>query len=335
MARVLITGIAGFIGSSIATAVLAEGAQVRGIDNLSTGKLENIEEIRSAIDFRHADIQDRDAMRDACAGVDFVFHEAAIPSVPKSVEDPMGTNGPNLDGTLMVLEASRKAGVKRVMYAASSAAYGDAPELPKVETMLPGPISPYAVQKLSGEHYMSAYTRVFGLETVSLRYFNIFGPRQDPTSQYSGVLARFISQMTAGETPTIFGDGTTSRDFTYIDNVVSANLLAAKASSRVAGTVLNVATGTSVTLLEAYETIKRMVGYQGGVHFKPERDGDIRHSVADISLARQMLGYRVVADFTHGLRQTIAWSHAGLAERPIARPHFSAGTKPEAAALAG
>ena len=322
MARVLITGIAGFIGSSIARALLAEGADVRGIDNLSTGKLENIEQIRSEVDFRQADIQDREAIQAACAGVDFVFHEAAIPSVPKSVEDPVGTNGPNLSGTLMVLEASRKAGVKRVMYAASSAAYGDAPELPKVETMLPGPISPYAVQKLAGEHYLSAYTRVFGLETISLRYFNIFGPRQDPTSQYSGVLARFISQMTAGETPTIFGDGTTSRDFTYIDNVVSANLLAARAPSHVAGKVLNIATGTSVTLLEAYETIKRMVGYRGGVNFKPEREGDIRHSVADISLAQKILGYRIVADFAYGLRQTIASSDAGVAERPMA--HFSA-----------
>jgi UDP-glucose 4-epimerase len=322
MARVLVTGIAGFIGSSIARALLAEGAEVRGIDNLSTGKLENIEQIRSKIDFRQADIQDPEAMQAACAGVDFVFHEAAIPSVPKSVEDPLGTNGPNLNGTLMVLEASRKASVRRVMYAASSAAYGEAPELPQVETMLPGPISPYAVQKLAGEHYLSAYTRVFGLETVSLRYFNIFGPRQDPTSQYSGVLARFISQMTAGETPTIFGDGKTSRDFTYIDNVVSANLLAARAPSHVAGRVLNVATGTSVTLLEAYETIKQMVDYRGGVNFKPEREGDIRHSVADISLAQQMLGYRVVADFGYGLRQTIASSHAGVAERPLATAHF-------------
>ncbi len=288
---------------------------MRGVDNLSTGKRENIEELLPSLDFRHADVQDRKDMDDACAGVDFVFHEAAIPSVPKSVDDPLGTNGPNLDGTLVVLEAARKAGVKRLMYAASSAAYGEAPELPKVETMLPGPISPYAVQKLAGEHYLSAYTRVYGLETVSLRYFNIFGPRQDPTSQYSGVLARFIAQMTAGETPTIFGDGQTSRDFTYIDNVVSANLLAARAPSRVAGKVLNVATGTSITLLQAYETVKRLVGYPGGIHFKPEREGDIKHSVADITLAREMLGYKVVADFSFGLQQTIAWSRNTLKEQ--------------------
>ena len=312
MARVLITGIAGFIGSSLARALLSEGAEVRGIDDLSTGNPANLDEIRSSLDFRHADVQDRSAMEDACQGVDFVFHEAAIPSVPKSVEDPLGTHGPNLNGTLVVLEAARKAAVKRVMYAASSAAYGDSPELPKRETMLPAPISPYAVQKLAGEHYLSAYARVFSLETVSLRYFNIFGPRQDPTSQYSGVLARFISQMTAGATPIIFGDGSTSRDFTFIDNVVCANLLAAKASSQVAGKVFNVATGQSVTLLEAYETIKRLVGYQGEVEFKPEREGDIRHSVADISLAQELLGYRVVTDFAQGLQRTIAWSREAL-----------------------
>jgi UDP-glucose 4-epimerase len=320
MARVLITGVAGFIGSSLARALLHEGAEVRGVDNLSTGKMENIEDIFHAIDFRRADIQDPEAMRDACASVEYVFHEAAIPSVPKSVDDPVGTNGPNLDGTLTVLEAARAAGVRRVMYAASSAAYGDAPELPKLESMLPAPISPYAVQKLAGEHYLSAYTRVYGLETVSLRYFNIFGPRQDPTSQYSGVLARFISQMTVGDTPTIFGDGATSRDFTYIDNVVFANLLAAKAPSQVAGRVLNVATGRSVTLLEAFETIKGMVGYQGDVHFNPEREGDIKHSVADISLAKKMLGYHVVADFAHGLKHTIAWYRQESAVQMLEQP---------------
>ncbi|MDE3105869.1 MAG: NAD-dependent epimerase/dehydratase family protein, partial [Acidobacteriota bacterium] len=248
MATALVTGVAGFIGSSIARALLAEGATVRGLDNLSTGSLANIDEIRSRIDFRHADVLDEHAVASACQGVDYVFHEAAIPSVPKSVQDPIGTNGPNLTGTLNVLEAARRAGVRRVLYAASSAAYGDDPELPKRESMLPGPISPYAVQKLAGEHYLASYTRVFGLETVSLRYFNIFGPRQDPSSQYSGVLARFISQMLDGQAPTIFGDGSTSRDFTYIDNVVSANLLAARTTAPVAGKVFNVATGRRVTL---------------------------------------------------------------------------------------
>lgn len=307
MAKVLITGISGFIGSSLARGLLAEGATVRGVDNLCTGNLANLEEIRSQIDFRQDDILDAAAMDAACAGVDYVFHQAAIPSVPKSVVDPVGTNGPNLNGTLTVLEAARKAGVKRLMYAASSAAYGDNPELPKTEVMLPGPISPYAVQKLAGEHYLASYYRVYGLETVALRYFNIFGPRQDPTSQYSGVLARFISQMCKGETPTVFGDGSTSRDFTYIDNVVSANMMVAKTTAPVAGRVFNVATGQRITLLQAYEEIKRITGYAGSIEFKPEREGDIKHSLADISLAESVFGYRVVASFSEGLEKTIAY----------------------------
>ncbi len=221
--------------------------------------------------------------------------------------DPVGTNGPNLDGTLAVLEAARGAGVKRVIYAASSAAYGDDPALPKREDMLPSPISPYAVQKVAGEHYLASYTRVYGLETVALRYFNVFGPRQDPTSQYSGVLARFISLMLKGETPTIFGDGSTSRDFVYIDNVVSANLKAAIAPRTAAGKVFNVATGDRTTLLEAYEAVKEITGYSGGINFQPEREGDIRHSLADISLARRELGYEVLASFREGLEKTIAW----------------------------
>ena len=309
MARVLITGAAGFIGSSLARALLDAGAEVRGLDNLSSGSLENLEEIRSRVDFREGDVLDPAAVHSACAGVDYVFHEAAIPSVPKSVADPVGTNGSNLTGTLNVLEASRQAGVRRVMYAASSAVYGDAPELPKRESMLPEPISPYAVQKLAGEHYLASYTRVFGLETVSLRYFNIFGPRQDPSSQYSGVLARFTSQMLAGEAPTIFGDGMTSRDFTYIDNVVSANMLAAHAPADLAaGRVFNVATGRRVTLLEAYEVIRDLTGYTGGLRHAPEREGDVKHSVADITQAADALGYRVVADFRQGLEKTIAWA---------------------------
>jgi UDP-glucose 4-epimerase len=307
MAKVLITGISGFIGSSLARGLLAEGATVRGVDNLSTGNLANLEEIRSQIEFRHADIQDSAAMGDACAGVDYVFHLAAIPSVPKSVVDPVGTNGPNLTGTLIVLEAARKASVKRLMYAASSAAYGDNPVLPKTELMLPEPISPYAVQKVAGEHYLASYSRVYGLETVALRYFNIFGPRQDPTSQYSGVLARFISLMCKGETPTVFGDGSTSRDFTYIDNVVSANMMVAKTTAPVAGKVFNVATGQRITLLQAYEEIKRITGYAGSIDFKPEREGDIKHSLADISLAESVFGYRVVASFSEGLEKTIAY----------------------------
>ena len=320
MARVLITGIAGFIGSSLARALLQQGAEVRGVDDLSSGKLENLEPIRSQIDFRHATIEDRSAMNDACKRVDYVFHEAAIPSVPKSVNDPVGTNGPNLDGTLIVLESARQAGVKRLMNAASSAVYGDSPELPKRESMMPGPISPYAVQKLASEFYLTSYARIYGLETVSLRYFNIFGPRQDPSSQYSGVLARFISQMQAGQAPTIFGDGSTSRDFTYIDNVVHANLLAAHAPAHVSGRVFNVATGQRVTLLEAYEEVKRLTGFTGEVQFQPEREGDIRHSVADIASSRQELGYDVVASFSEGLKKTVAWYREQAASTSDASP---------------
>lgn len=307
MARALVTGIAGFIGSSIARGLLAEGAEVCGLDNMSSGKQSTLDSIRDRIDFREADIEDTRAIEDACRGVDYVFHEAAIPSVPKSVEDPVGTNGPNLNGTLKVLEAARKAGVKRLVYAASSAAYGDAPELPKRETMLPAPLSPYAVQKVAGEHYLASYARIYGLETVSLRYFNVFGPFQDPTSQYSGVLAIFITKMLAGETPVIFGDGSTSRDFVYIDNVVRANLLAAHAPATASGKVFNVATGQRTTLREAFHAVREITGFQGEPHFKPERAGDIRHSLADISLIEQELGYRATAGFRYGLERTIAW----------------------------
>jgi UDP-glucose 4-epimerase len=309
MSTVLITGIAGFIGSSIARALVNEGATVRGIDNLSSGSPANLEEIRKQIDFTHADILDNDAVRTAMKGVDYVFHEAAIPSVPKSVNDPVGTNDPNLTGTLHVLEAARQAGVKRLLYAASSAAYGDNPALPKTEAMLPEPISPYAVQKVAGEHYLASYYKVYGLETVSLRYFNVFGPRQDPSSQYSGVLARFISLMLAGQAPTIYGDGLTSRDFVYIDNVVSANLLAAKApAEKVAGRIFNVATGRRVTLLDAFEEVKRITGFQGNVKHEAERNGDIKHSGADISAAQSAFGYKVIAELGYGLEQTIAWA---------------------------
>jgi UDP-glucose 4-epimerase len=313
MSTVLITGIAGFIGSSIARALVAEGATVRGIDNLSSGFEHNLEDIRRKIDFRVADVQNAAEVKAAMQGVDYVFHEAAIPSVPKSVNDPVGTNGPNLDGTLTVLEAARQAGVKRLLYAASSAAYGDNPTLPKTETMLPEPISPYAVQKVAGEHYLASYYKVYGLETVSLRYFNVFGPRQDPSSQYSGVLARFISLMLAGQAPTIYGDGLTSRDFVYIDNVVSANLLAAKAPrDKVAGKIFNVATGKRVTLLDAFAEIKRILGFPGEVRHEAERNGDIKHSGADISAARQAFDYQVVADLAYGLEKTIAWARESV-----------------------
>src|SRR5205085_9119178 len=254
MATYLITGVAGFIGSALARAVLAQGDQVRGIDNLSTGRRENVAEILQRIDFREADLHDLQALYEACRGVDYVLHEAAIPSVPKSVLDPLGSNRANLDGTVNVLMAARDAKVKRVVYAASSSAYGDTPTLPKREDMAPNPISPYAVAKLASEHYMISFYRCYGLETVCLRYFNIFGPRQDPSSPYSGVLAKFITQMLKGEQPTIFGDGKQSRDFTYVDNAVEANLLACNVEARnVAGKVFNIASGKRTDLYQAFQ----------------------------------------------------------------------------------
>src|SRR5436190_6965943 len=308
MALYLITGVAGFIGSSLARAVLAQGDQVRGIDNLSTGKRDNIAEIESKIDFREADLADLDALQDACRGVDYVFHEAAIPSVPKSVLDPLGSNRANVDGTVHVLIAARDAKVKRVVYAASSSAYGDTPTLPKHEGMPPNPISPYAVAKLASEYYMTSFYRCYGLETVCLRYFNIFGPRQDPGSPYSGVLAKFITQMLTGEEPTILGDGKQSRDFTYIDNTVEANLLACKAdASKAAGQVFNVATGRRVTLNETFKALQPLTGYSGQLKYGPARGGDVKHSLADISLAEAGLRYRPSVDFEEGLRRTVEW----------------------------
>ncbi|HEY6185554.1 MAG TPA: SDR family oxidoreductase [Terriglobales bacterium] len=308
MATYLVTGVAGFIGSALARAVLAQGDKVRGVDNFSTGKRENLTEILDQIDFRQADLLDAASMSDACQGVDFVFHEAAIPSVPKSVLDPIGSNRANVDGTLNLLVAARDAKVKRVIYAASSSAYGDTPTLPKREDMTPNPISPYAVAKLAGEQYMISFFRCYGLETVCLRYFNIFGPRQDPSSQYSGVLAKFALQMLQGEQPTIFGDGTQSRDFTYIDNAVSANLLACKApAADVAGKVFNCATGKRADLNETFQILKKLTGYKGDVKYGPERGGDIKHSLADLSRTEKYLGYKPEIEFQEGLRRTVEW----------------------------
>jgi UDP-N-acetylglucosamine/UDP-N-acetyl-alpha-D-glucosaminouronate 4-epimerase len=308
MALYLITGIGGFIGSSLARALLAKNEQVRGVDNFATGKRENLQEILSRIDFREADILDLDAMHNASAGVDFVLHQAAIPSVPKSVLDPVGSNQANVDGTVNVLVAARDAKVKRVVYAASSSAYGDTPTLPKHEAMAPDPISPYAVAKLASERYMISFFRCYRLETVSLRYFNIFGPHQDPSSQYSGVLAKFITQMLRGEQPSIYGDGEQSRDFTYIDNAVEANLLACHApASQAAGKVFNVATGRRVTLNETFQLLRGMTAYKGQPNYGPERGGDIKHSLADISQAEKCLGYKPKVDFEEGLRRTVEW----------------------------
>lgn len=308
MALYFITGIGGFIGSSLARELLQRGEQVRGVDNFSTGKRENLAPILGQIDFREGDILDLKAMQQACAGVDYVLHQAAIPSVPKSVLDPIGSNRANIDGTVNVLVAARDAKVKRLVYAASSSAYGDTPTLPKHERMTPDPISPYAVAKLASELYLTSFHRCYGLETVALRYFNIFGPRQDPSSPYSGVLAKFITQMLAGQQPTIFGDGEQSRDFTYIDNAVEANLLACKApAAHVAGKVFNVATGRRVTLNETVKLLQHLTAYTGSPIYGEERGGDIKHSLADISAAEKHLGYQAKVNFEDGLRRTVEW----------------------------
>jgi nucleoside-diphosphate-sugar epimerase len=308
MATYLVTGVAGFIGSSLARKLLAQGGKVRGLDNFSTGKRENVAPIRDQIELHEADLLDLDALHLACRGVDYVLHQAAIPSVPGSVKDPLGNNRANVDGTLNLLIAARDAKVKRVVYAASSSAYGDTLTLPKREDMAPNPISPYAVAKLASEYYMTSFYRCYGLETVCLRYFNVFGPRQDPFSPYSGVLAKFITQMLKREPPTIFGDGTQSRDFTFVDNVVAANLLVCKAEGgEVAGKVFNIATGKRTDLNQTCAILKKLTGYSGEVKYSPERAGDVKHSLADISRAQKHLGYNPRGDFEEGLSCTIAW----------------------------
>jgi len=308
MSLYLITGIGGFIGSSIARALLARGETVRGVDNFCTGNRENLADILKNIDFREVDIADLDAMRLACTGVDYVFHEAAIPSVPKSVIDPLASNRVNVDGTVNLLVAARDAQVKRVIYAASSSAYGDTPTLPKIESMKPDPISPYAVAKLASEQYMISFFRCYGLETVALRYFNVFGPRQDPSSPYSGVLAKFITSMLRHEQPTIYGDGEQSRDFTYIDNAVEANLLACKApATQVAGQIFNIATGRAISLNETFKILQHMTSYSGKPKYEAERSADIKHSLADISKAEAHLGYKPKVNFEDGLRRTVDW----------------------------
>jgi UDP-N-acetylglucosamine/UDP-N-acetyl-alpha-D-glucosaminouronate 4-epimerase len=307
MTRFLVTGVAGFIGSSIARTLLERADEVRGLDDFSTGKRENIAELKK-LDFREVTLLDPEGLASACQGIDCIFHEAALPSVPKSVAEPKLTNKVNVEGTLNLLVAARDAGVKRVVYAASSSAYGNSEVLPKHEGMIPRPISPYAVQKLTSEHYMQAFTAVYGLETVSLRYFNIFGPRQDANSQYSAVLAKFITQMLKGETPTIFGDGEQSRDFTYIENAVHANLLAAAApAENVSGKMFNVATGNRFSLNQTYAMLQKIIGYQEKPKYAAARTGDVKHSLADISLAETSFGYEPRVSFEEGLRRTVEW----------------------------
>jgi UDP-glucose 4-epimerase len=310
LTKYLVTGAAGFIGRSIAAALRARGDSVRGVDNFITGKRANLVGLEG-MEFVECDLADPDASKRACAGIDVVFHEAALASVPRSVADPISTNLHCVTATLNLLVAARASGVRRVVYAGSSSAYGDTPTLPKHEQMLPNPISPYAVAKLAGEQYMRAFARVYGLETVVLRYFNVFGPYQDPGSHYSGVLAIFCRKMLAGEQPTIYGNGEQSRDFTYIDNVVHANLLASEApAEKVSGQVMNAATGSRVTLNETFRVLCELTGYDGTPAYAEPRAGDIRDSLADIRLAGELLGYKPVVDFREGLRRTVEWYRA-------------------------
>ena len=308
MAKYLVTGIAGFIGSSIAHELVRRGETVRGLDDFSTGKRENIADIRNDIDFREVSLLQPAGVAAACEGIDYVIHQAALPSVPKSVAEPQLTHAVNVNGTLNLLIAARDAKVKRVVYAASSSAYGESEVLPKREDMVPHPISPYAVQKLTGEYYLQTFSAVYGLETVSLRYFNIFGPRQDANSQYSGVLAKFITQLQLGQSPTIFGDGEQSRDFTFVANAVQANLKACVAPAKeVSGRVFNIATGTRFSLNQVFEMLGRIIGFSGPANYAAARTGDVRHSLADITLAQKHLGYSADVSFEEGLRRTVEW----------------------------
>jgi nucleoside-diphosphate-sugar epimerase len=304
----LVTGIAGFIGSALAHELVQRGHEVRGIDNLATGFVSNLAGLETAIRFFEADILDADVLREACNGVDFVLHEAALGSVPRSLEDPARSNRANVDGTLAVLIAAREARVKRVVYASSSSAYGNTPTLPKHEAMPADPISPYAVSKYSGELYVRSFHRVFGVETVALRYFNVFGPRQNPDSPYSAVLSKFITLMLRGERPTIHGDGVQTRDFTFVANVVHANLLACLApAENVAGRMFNIACSANVSLNRTFELLKNITGFEGEPIYAPERAGDVHDSLADISAANKAMGYAPLVMFEEGLRRTVDW----------------------------
>jgi nucleoside-diphosphate-sugar epimerase len=308
MGLYLVTGGAGFIGSSIARALIARGDGVRVLDNFSTGKRENLTDIADRIELLEGDIRDDKMLSRATSGVEVVFHEAAIASVPQSMAEPLENHAVNATGTMRVLESARHAGVRRVVYAASSAAYGDEPTLPKVETMPPAPISPYGATKLAGEVAMQVYARAFGLETVCLRYFNVFGPRQDPKSEYAAVIPKFITAALAGKQPRIFGDGKQSRDFCHIDNVVEANFAAATAdAARASGRVFNVGCGESIDLNRVVALIGDILGQKLEAVHEPERAGDIKHSWGDVSAARGGLGFRASVSFTEGLRRTIEW----------------------------
>ncbi len=304
--RYLITGGAGFIGSNLAHALVEQGQFVRVLDNFSTGNMANLESIKDKIEIINGDIRYLNTVTEAVQKIDFILHQAALPSVPRSVVTPLESNDVNVNGTLNVLYAAKEAKVKRLVYAASSSAYGDTPTLPKVETMKPNPLSPYAVNKLTAEYYCSVFTKVYGLETVAVRYFNIFGPRQDPNSYYSAVIPKFIKMFLNEQAPVINGDGSQSRDFTYIDNVISANLLACKAPDA-AGYVMNIACGERINLTELALELRSLIGAKVKATNGPERVGDIMHSLADIGLAQKLLGYKVKVPVRDGLKKTVEW----------------------------
>ena len=305
--KALVTGGAGFIGSNLADELIRQGARVNIIDNFATGFQENLDEITGDFDFIEGDINDDAAVAKAIEGVDIIFHEAALPSVPRSVDNPAETHAVCVNGTFNLLLKAKEAGVRRFIYAASSSAYGDQPVLPKVETMRPDPLSPYAVAKLTGELYCRAFNNVYGLETVALRYFNVFGPRQNPASMYSGVISRFIDALMTGETPVIFGDGEQSRDFTYIANVVDANIKAAETSQGL-GEAINVANGERITLNELLKVLMQITGSPNvAAEYEPTRSGDVKHSQADNRRAIECLNYSEVVGLEEGLKKTIHW----------------------------
>jgi nucleoside-diphosphate-sugar epimerase len=306
MARILITGGAGFIGSHIGVALRAQGDEVRVLDDLSTGHESNLEAIGPGLEFVRGSVTDPAVVAAAVEGCDYVFHEAALASVPRSVKEPVASNDANVCGTLNVLVAARDAGVKRLVYAASSSAYGDTEVLPKIEDMPVQPKSPYAVAKLAGEHYVSAFAGCYGMQTLSIRYFNVFGPRQDPDSPYAAVIPIFADALLAGKAPTIHGDGEQSRDFTYIDNVVSANLKALSVP-KLAGEVVNVALGQRTTLNELYRLIQEILGTDIDAQYGPTRAGDVKHSEAAIGRAEDLLGYETLVGVEDGIRRTVEW----------------------------
>jgi len=311
MEKFLVTGGAGFIGSNICKKLVSQGSFVRVIDNLLTGKKGNLSGVMDKIEFIEADMGDPDAARSSMKGIDVVLHEGALPSVPLSIDDPASTHKHCVDATFTLLLAARDAKVKRFVYAASSSAYGDSPALPKVETMPVNPLSPYAAAKLMGEYYCSVFYKVFGLETISLRYFNVFGPNQDPTSQYAAAIPAFVMAILKGKPPTIYGDGEQSRDFTYVDNVVEANLLAARVK-HTKGEVVNAACGETVTVNEIIRMINEITGKSIKPVYEPSRPGDVKYSMADITVAKKLLGFKPVMPFEEGLKKAIAWYRENL-----------------------